>query len=91
MESRQVVFVERPPVDERPSSIGIAAALFVGASAFAGAALQPYLVDRAQADTKLDIASTAANAITTLWTYTPENMESLADRSSKFLGGDFRR
>ena len=39
--------------------------------------------------TKLDIARTAANAITTLWTYTPDNMETLPDRSAGYLGGDF--
>jgi Mce-associated membrane protein len=39
--------------------------------------------------TKLDIARTAANAITTLWTYTPDNMESLPDRAAGYLGGDF--
>ncbi len=66
-----------------------AGALFVAAAAFAGAALQPYLADRALVHTKLDVARTAANAITTLWTYTPENMESLPDRSAGYLGGDF--
>jgi len=85
-----VVFAERTPAGRRaPIVIGIAAALFVGAGAFAGATLQPYLAERAQADTKLDIARTAAEAITTLWTYTPENMESLGDRASRYLGGDF--
>ena len=63
--------------------------MFVGAGAFAGAALQPYLAERAQVETKLDIARIAAEAITTLWTYTPENMESLGDRASRYLGGDF--
>ena len=63
--------------------------MFVGAGAFAGAALQPYLAERAQVETKLDIARTAAEAITTLWTYTPENMEGLGDRASRYLGGDF--
>lgn len=63
--------------------------LFVAAGAFAGAAVQPYLVDRATVDTKLEIARTAANAITTLWTYTPDDMDKLADRSSKYLSGDF--
>ncbi|WP_102144117.1 mammalian cell entry protein [Mycobacterium hubeiense] len=66
-----------------------AAALFVAAGAFAGAMAQPYLADRALVHTKVDIARTAANAITTLWTYTPEDMESLPDRSAKFLSGDF--
>ncbi|HNA49887.1 MAG TPA: Mce protein [Mycobacterium sp.] len=63
--------------------------LFVAAGAFAGATVQPYLADRATVDTKLDIARTAANAITTLWTYTPDDMDKLADRSSKYLSGDF--
>ncbi|MEZ0351441.1 mammalian cell entry protein [Mycobacterium sp. pR1184] len=67
----------------------VAALLFVGSAAFAGAAVQPYLTDRATAATKLNVARTAANAITTLWTYTPENMDSLADRASAYLSGDF--
>jgi Mce-associated membrane protein len=66
-----------------------AAALFVGAAAFAGANLQPYLADRAIAHTKFAIAETAANAITTLWTYTPDDMDKLPERSAKYLGGDF--
>jgi Mce-associated membrane protein len=71
-------------------AVATSAALFVAAGAFAGAAVQPYLMDRAAVDTKLDIARTAANAITTLWTYTPDDMDKLADRSAKFLSGDFQ-
>ncbi|OBH58000.1 mammalian cell entry protein [Mycobacterium mantenii] len=67
----------------------IAALLFVGSAAFAGAMVQPYLADQANAATKLNVARTAANAITTLWTYTPENMDTLADRASHYLSGDF--
>ena len=67
----------------------IAALMFVGSAAFAGAMMQPYLADRAIAATKLNVARTAANAITTLWTYTPENMDTLADRASRYLSGDF--
>ncbi|OBI70153.1 mammalian cell entry protein, partial [Mycobacterium sp. E796] len=70
-------------------SIAVAAVLFVGSAAFAGAAVQPYLSDRATAATKLKVARTAANAITTLWTYTPENMDGLADRAAAYLSGDF--
>ena len=70
-------------------TVVLAAALFVGSAAFAGAAVQPYLTDRATAATKLKVARTAANAITTLWTYTPENMDTLADRASAYLSGDF--
>ena len=51
--------------------------------------MQPYLVERATVDTKIDVARTAASAISTLWTYTPENMEALPDRAEVFLGGDF--
>ncbi|MBS2080475.1 mammalian cell entry protein, partial [Mycobacterium tuberculosis] len=47
------------------------------------------LTDRAVAETKINVARTAANAITTLWTYTPENMDTLADRTSAYLTGDF--
>jgi Mce-associated membrane protein len=70
-------------------AIAVAAVLFVGSAAFAGAAVQPYLSDRATAATKLKVARTAANAITALWTYTPENMDGLADRASAYLSGDF--
>ena len=68
---------------------GVAAALFVGSAAFAGATMQPYLTDRASVATKLNVARTAANAITTLWTYTPQNIDKLADRASQYLSGDF--
>jgi Mce-associated membrane protein len=68
---------------------GVAAALFVGSAAFAGAAVQPYLTDRATVEIKQRVARTAANAITTLWTYTPDNIDKLADRASLSLSGDF--
>jgi Mce-associated membrane protein len=67
----------------------VAAVLFVGSAAFAGATVQPYLMDRATVATKLRIARTAANAITTLWTYNPDNMDKLADRAAQYLSGDF--
>jgi Mce-associated membrane protein len=70
-------------------AVVVAAVLFVGSAAFAGAAVQPYLTDRAAAATKLKVARTAANAIRALWTYTPENMDKLADRASAYLSGDF--
>ena len=69
---------------------GVAAALFIGSAAFAGATMQPYLTDRATVATKLNVARTAANAITTLWTYTPQNIDRLADRASQYLSGDFQ-
>ena len=37
----------------------------------------------------MQFARTAADAITTLWTYTPDNMDKLPDRSAGYLGGDF--
>jgi len=51
--------------------------------------VQPYLTERATVDTKLDVARTAASAISTLWSYTPDNMDALPDRAEVFLGGDF--
>jgi len=86
----RVVFAERKRAGRRaPLVIAVAAAVFVAAGGFAGATLQPYLADRAAVAVKLDIARTAAEAITTLWTYNPDNMESLGDRAARFLGGDF--
>jgi Mce-associated membrane protein len=71
-------------------AVAVAAALFVAAAAFGGAMLQPYLSDRAVADTKLDIARTATAAITTLFTYTPDDMDQLSARSAKYLGGELK-
>ncbi|WP_425461789.1 Mce protein [Mycobacterium helveticum] len=83
------VRTRRPAGKRLAVAVAVAASLFVGSAAFAGAAVQPYLVDRAAAATKLDVARSAANAITTLWTYTPENMNTLADRAAGYLSGDF--
>ena len=97
----EVVVVEPVPVGKKPSRVrkwlsgtqktlaAGAAAGFVIAGAFAGAAAQPYLADRATVTTKLKIARTAADAIGTLWSYTPQDMDKLPDRSARFLGGDF--
>jgi Mce-associated membrane protein len=71
-------------------AVAVAAVLFVAAGAFGGAMLQPYLADRGVAHTKLNIARTAAAAITTLFTYTPDDMDQLPARSAKYLGGDLR-
>jgi Mce-associated membrane protein len=84
------ILVPHRPAGKRLTIVATAAGVvFVGAVAFAGTTLQPYLADRALVHTKLDIARTAANAITTLWTYTPDNMDQLPARSAGFLGGDF--
>jgi Mce-associated membrane protein len=70
-------------------AIVTSAGLFVAAGGFAAAAIQPYLMNRATVATKYMIAQTAADAITTLWSYTPEDMDTLSSRSAKYLGGDF--
>lgn len=89
-EEPEPVLVPHRPAG-RPLKVAavIVSALFVAAAAFAGATIQPYLTDRAAARVKFEIAETAANAITTLWTYTPEDMDRLPERSAKYLGGDF--
>jgi len=81
--------VRRPAGRRLAFAAAAAAALFVGSAAFAGATVHQTLKDRAAVDTKLRVARTAANAITTLWSYTPENMDKLADRAAQYLGGDF--
>ena len=83
------VRARRPAGRALAVAVLVAAVLFVGSAAFAGASVQPYLADRATAATKLTVARAAANAITTLWTYTPENMDTLADRAAGYLSGDF--
>ena len=86
-----VRFRERRPATKwSVIAAAVAAALFVGSAAFAGVTMQPYLTDRATVATKLRVARTAANAITTLWTYTPQNIDKLADRASQYLSGDFQ-
>lgn len=70
--------------------VGTAAALFVGTAAYAGSALQPHLADRALAATRMDAARAAAAAVTALWTYTPETIDTLPDRAEQYLGGDFQ-
>jgi Mce-associated membrane protein len=88
--AEDVILVPHRPAGKRLLIAATAAAvLFVVAAAFAGANLQPYLANRAAVDTKLDVARTAASAIATLWSYTPDNMEALPDRAAGFLGGDF--
>jgi Mce-associated membrane protein len=83
-------FRERRPAGKWSLIAAAAAAvLFVGSAAFAGATMQPYLIDRATVEIKQRVARTAANAITTLWTYTPDNIDKLADRASQYLSGDF--
>jgi Mce-associated membrane protein len=85
----QILVPHRPAGKRLTIAAAAAGVVFVGAAAFAGAMLQPYLADRALVNTKLDIARTAANGITTLWSYTPDNMDKLPDRSAGYLGGDF--
>ena len=88
-DSEPVLVPHRPPGKRLKIAAVAAAALFVAGGAFLGATVQPVIANRALVDTKLNIARTAANAITTLWSYTPENMDSLAERSAGYLGGDF--
>ncbi len=86
---RPVLVPHRPAGKRLKIAAAAAAALFVAGGAFLGATAQPVIANRALVETKLNIARTAANAITTLWSYTPENMDSLGDRSARYLTGDF--
>lgn len=89
-ETAPVVLVPHRPAGRRLLAAGVvAAALFVGATAFAGAAVQPYLADRALVQNKFEVAKTAAAAVTTLWSYSPNDMDKLADRAQQYLTGSF--
>jgi Mce-associated membrane protein len=69
------VFVPHQPAGRRLKIVAAAAAvLFVAGVAFVAAMAQPVIANR---------------AITTLWSYTPDNMDSLGDRSARYLTGDF--
>ncbi len=86
----RVVFRTRRPAGKRIAiAVAVAALLFIGSAGFAGAAMQPYLADRAVAATKLSVARTAASAVTALWTYTPDTIDALADHAAIYLSGDF--
>lgn len=89
-ENPEPVLVPFRPAGKRLTAVAAGAAvLFVAAGAYAGAMVQPYLSDRALVDTKLEVAKTSAEAITTLWTYTPDDIESLPNRAAKYLSNDF--
>ncbi|KUI37032.1 hypothetical protein [Mycobacterium sp. GA-2829] len=88
-EPEPVLVPHRPAGKRLLTAAAVASVVFVGASAFAAAMLQPYLADRAAVATKVNIARTATEAITTLWSYTPEDMATLPDRSSRYLSGEF--
>jgi Mce-associated membrane protein len=88
--AEETVLVPHRPAGKRLKIAAAAAAvLFVAGGAFLGATAQPVIANNALVQTKLHIARTAANAITTLWSYTPENMDSLGERSARYLTGDF--
>jgi Mce-associated membrane protein len=71
------------------AAVWAAATFVVGAAAFAGAALQPYLVDRADSANRDEIERTATAMVTALWTYTPSTVDTLSDRAADYLSGDF--
>jgi Mce-associated membrane protein len=88
-EDDAVLVPHRPAGKRLKIAAAAAAALFVAGGAFLGATAQPVIANNALVKTKLNIARTAASAITTLWSYTPENMDSLGQRSAGYLTGDF--
>lgn len=69
--------------------VAVAAVAFVGSMAFAGASVHTYLADRASAAARTEVARAAVAAVTTLWTYTPQTVDTLADRAEQYLSGDF--
>jgi Mce-associated membrane protein len=88
-EAEPVLVAHRPAGKRLTMAAAAAAVLFVAGGAFLGATAQPVIANRALVETKLDIARTAADAIATLWSYTPDNMDKLGERSARYLTGDF--
>jgi Mce-associated membrane protein len=68
----------------------VPAAICIAAIVFAVTTTRLYLADQAQADAKRAVVQTATDAVTTLWTYTPDDMDKLGERSARYLGGDFQ-
>lgn len=86
----------QPAPEHRPARrnivtgvVALAAALFVGVCTFTAAALYTSLADRADAAARHDVARSAAAAITTLWTYSPDKIDTLPDRAGEYLGDEF--
>ena len=62
----------------------------LAAVVFAGIAARLYLADRAEADAKRAIVQAATSAVTTLWSYNPDDIDGLPERAGQYLGGDFQ-
>lgn len=69
-------------------ALAVSVVLFIGSGVYFGFALHSHLADRALGATKAEIARTAVAAVTTLWTYTPDTIETLPDRAGEYLSGD---
>lgn len=62
----------------------------LAAVVFAGIAARLYMADRAEADAKRAIVQAGTAALTTLWSYTPDDIDGLSERSGQYLAGDFQ-
>lgn len=69
-------------------ALAVSVMLFIGSAVYFGFALHSHLADQALAATKADIARTSVAAVTTLWTYTPDTIETLPERAGEYLSGD---
>lgn len=70
--------------------LAVPALICIAAMVFAGMTGRLYLADRSVADVKRAIVQTATEALTTMWSYTPDNIDTLAARTGTFLDGSFR-
>ena len=70
--------------------LAVPALICIAAMVFAGLTARLYLADRSEADAKRAIVQTATEALTTMWSYTPDNIDTLAARADTFLDGSFR-
>ena len=63
--------------------------ILIAAIVFAAITTRLYFADRSEADAKRAIVHDATDAVTTLWSYTPEDIDGLPERASRYLVGDF--
>ena len=81
------VLVPHRPAGRRLNAAAVAAAVLFVAAAVSPVRCCSRTWPTARRRHQAQCRPHRGDAITTLWTYTPENMESLPDRSAKFLAG----
>jgi predicted Ser/Thr protein kinase len=70
--------------------LALPALILIAAIVFAVTTTRLHLADLAEADAKRAVVHDATEAVTTLWSYTPDDMDGLSERAGRYLTGDFQ-